>query len=402
MSDEQENNEEKTNSIDAFGFDIVYDAKQNAYILKQAGKPATLITEQDFNPEYFNDEFLEEKLDKFSETIQTENVSIDFATALKEKGALNLMAYSDNTLYIYHYNLPDDKREYCLDLLQQEYGLTPQQAEQTLNLYTSEDTAMRMSQIEHELTHFEDDKKYGNQQYDLPPKYMAKLNMLTEIKANMVQASFALDMYEATGDLKYFNTLSIDTSALQAALKENPNMENRKKFVAKYVYNKWLETYNKNDTKYSDQAYLFSTPKIHNYPLWALEDNPQTRARYNERVDAMFENIFGLGDVRDIVNPDFELNEQLKKYLEDENILSNKYLRAIMTKDAHNASEYSRNLLEFLGIVKEIDADGIRTPEEQKRLSQYIKEATQKAQKNSTTDTAKNGLLLGQQQKTRG
>lgn len=397
MSNEQENST-NTSPLGEFGFDIVYDAEEDMYILKRPGEEDEgLFSEPNYDEWQKSYKYMHDLL--FSQKTKFKTVEEDLLTCMQNGEGLPYANYKANTVTVYVYTTKPEDYEKCIHLMQEKYGFSAEDAKKVYQNLTNPD---RLSYLEHEMGHLADDKKSTFAKYDLPPEYMARLNMMTEIHANMEQAGLAFDMYKATGDLKYFDNLLVDMEDIKKALQKNPNMENPEKFISQHVLKKWLEKYNKEDSDYDMQAYLSSSPDFYPYPLWALADNPEALKEYNNRVNKMFKYVAGLGDVTQYVNPDFELNESLKKNLESENVVqNNEYLRAIMTKDAHNASEYSRNLLEFLGIVKEIDADGIRTPEEQKRLSQYIKEATQKAQKNSTTDTAKNGLLLGQQQKTR-
>ena len=278
-----------------------------------------------------------------------------------------------------HYKMPDDEREACVALLHEKYEFSKEQADKAIAYLTSEDVVERMLQAEHELTHMEDDKKYANRQYDLPPEYLAKLNMLTEIKANMVMAGGALDMYETTGELKYFDNLSLDpedVKILKNVLQKNPDMPNKREFVAKFVYDGWMNDNNIIGSHYLAQAYAISSPKFNKYPLWALVDNQDAQNKYHERVDAMFENVYGIGDARKIVNPDFELDDELMKYLVRDNPMSNEALRALMTKDAQNAEQYAANIMAYLEKVKAIDADGVRTEEEIAQLDAYVQEMT--------------------------
>ena len=92
----------------------------------------------------------------------------------------------------------------------------------------------------------------------------------------------------------------------------------------------------------------------------------------------MFRDIQGLGDVRQYVNPNFKLYPELEEALQPD---INRNLRAVMIKDAKNAGEYSQNLMNYLNMVKEIDADGVRTPQEQKQLDKYVKNAQKQAAK---------------------
>lgn len=361
-----------------YGFDIVYDPEKQEFSLKIDGK-SMQIQERDINPEVWNDEHLAEMRKKFSHDVQYQDIELNLLEMLQKDQRLAYMAFHDNTVSIYHYKMSADELQTCSELMQKKYGLSAELAEKTIANLTSEDINLRMLQTEHELSHRDDSKYFGLDQYDLPPQYMAKLNILTEIKASMVQAGYALDIYEGTGELKYFDTLSLnseDVQKLKDIIKEQPDMPNRREFVAQFVYDHWLENNNQAFTQYWAQVFRMSSTVSNDYPLFALEDNPQALAKYHERVDAMFENVYGIGDARKIVNPDFKLDEDLKDMLELFNSADNEALRALMTRDAQNAEQYAANIMAYLEKVKAIDADGVRTEEEIAQLDAYVQEMT--------------------------
>lgn len=378
-----ENTSESTVDLQQkYGFDITYDPRRGKFFRKQDGQMNTVLLESDYNREVWNDEHLDNMLYKFSDDTEFNDVNINLYDALKDKNSLQFMSYDQdtNSVYINHYNIPEGKRDDCIELVMQQYDVTKEQAEKAIDALTSKDINERMMMLEHEISHRDDDKKFGIFQYDIPPEYMAKLNMLTEIKANMVEASYALDMYEATGNAKYFDTLSLrpeDVAELKETLEKNSDMEGRREFVAKFVYDKWLEQNNQEGKVYSEQAYVIASPTTNSYPIWALQDNPQALAQYHERASAMFENVLGFGDVRKIANPDFELNEDLSMRLAFDNIMRNDALRELMTKDAQNAEQYAANIMAYLKKVKEADADGIRSQEEIAQLDAYLQQITQ-------------------------
>lgn len=389
MTDDKENTENNDDFLQQkYGFDITYDPDRQKFILRKDGV-STYIDDIDLSQDEWNDEHLDHMRQKFSDDTRFEYVTADFYNALKEGNTMPLMSYEDNKVTAYQYTLNEDERELCADIIQEKLGCDRERSEQIINLYISDNLVSKIASAEHELSHLEDDKKYGNTQYDLPPEYMARLDMMTEIKASMTEAGLALDVYKATGDLSYFDNLIIDTTDLKTNLKENPDMENKETYVAQYVYDKWLETYNKEGSLYYQQAYNNASPSYNRYPLWALQENSQTLAQYHERTDAMFENIIGLGDVRKIANPDFELNEELKWDLDCDNIMNVYTLRKLMTKDAQNAKQYIENLLAYLEKVKAADADGIRTPEEIKQLDEHLSNVSQtQTTKDNTLDMA--------------
>ena len=364
-----------------YGFDVTYDPKEDMFMLHQNKNGDMLLVNQDIDISEWNDSHLDDMTDTFSEKSKIEYEDVDLYKAIRDDQALLSASYSgDNIITVYNYQMDEDDREDCIQMLVEKYEIDEEKAKAGIELllHSKDNAASFLSYIEHEGQHLHNHKNSGALQYDLPPEYMAKIDMMDEISANMSQAGLALDMYKATGNVKYFDDLAIDTKDLQKALQENPNMENKEAFVAKYVNDKWLETHNNDKTIYSQQAYHLSSPNLHNYPVWAMAENSNTIKQYHERVDAMFENIMGLGDVRKYVTPDFELNSALKQQLAEESLIDAEALKKIMCQDAQNAEQYSKNMTAFFNKIREIDIDGVRTPEETAMLDEYIKQSVQK------------------------
>ncbi len=376
-----------------YGFDVVYDPKDDMFMLHQNKNGDILLVNQDIDISEWNDSHLDDMTDTFSEKSKIEYKDVDLYKAIRDDQALLSASYSgDNIVTINNYQMDEDDREDCVQMLMEKYEIDEEKAQAAIEtlLHGKDNLISFLSYGEHEGQHLNNHKNSGARQYDLPPEYMAKIDMMDEISANMLQAGLALDMYKATGDVKYFDDLlSIDTEGLKKALQENPDMENKEAFVAKYVNNQWLkqhntEHYNEETGKmeisgiYSQQAYLLSSPNLHNYPVWAMAENSNTIKQYHERVDAMFENIMGLGDVRKYVTPDFELNSALKQQLAEESLIDAEILKKIMVQDAQNAEQYSENMTAFFNKIREIDIDGVRTPEEAAMLDEYIKQSVQK------------------------
>ena len=394
-----------------YGIDIVYVPEINEFAMKkyefdpENGEYDTkfvFIEDRDLSQDAWNDEHLSKMMRIFSDDTQIESTEIDLYDTLKQYENLNENAslscayydFENNIINVNYYNIPEGKHDECVAMFMKQYHFTKEQAEQTIGILTSRDPTVRMSQFEHEATHEEQNKKYATFQYDLPPEYIAKLDMMGEIHASMVQAGYALDFYEATGDLQHFDNLALSHDSigeLKKNIAKNPDMEDRREYVAKFIHDKWLEDNNRDGSGYSQQAYIFATPRFRDYPLWALADNQEAQNKYHERIDAMFENVIGFGDVRKIVNPDFKLNENLQARLAWDNPMDNELLRAIMTKDAHNASQYIANLQAYFDKLREFDADGVRTPEELAKLDAYLQEIipeTQETPNNDAPDVA--------------
>jgi len=364
-----------------YGFDVAYDPKEDMFMLHQNKNGDMLLVNQDIDISEWNDSHLDDMTDTFSEKSKIEYKDVDLYKAIRDDQALLSASYSgDNIITVYNYQMDEDDREDCIQMLVEKYEIDEEKAKAGIELllHGKDNAASFLSYIEHEGQHLHNHKNSGARQYDLPPEYMAKIDMMDEISANMSQAGLALDMYKATGNVKYFDDLAIDTKDLQKALQENPDMENKEAFVAKYVNDKWLETHNNDKTLYSQQAYNIASPQYWDYPVWAMAENSNTIKQYHERVDAMFENIMGLGDVRKYVTPDFELNSALKQQLAEESLIDAEILKKIMVQDAQNAEQYSENMTAFFNKIREIDIDGVRTPEEAAMLDEYIKQSVQK------------------------
>lgn len=258
----------------------------------------------------------------------------------------------------------------------------------------------------HESSHAYASKKLHIYSEYLPPQYMSKLNMLDEIRANMAQAGLALDMYKATGTLEYFDYLSIDMDKVKNKLKQNPNMENPEGYVVDYIYKEWLNTHNQSGTHYSAQAkdVIKSLERKRNH-LWMLSPTQDYSDHYHKLADIMFKNVEGLGDIRKYINPDFELNADLKQKLSEMDVkggevIRNPNLKAMMMYNANNAKEYSENLTALAELVMQIDADGYRTKEENALLDAYMQTHMASPQ-DDMAQTPENGMVLSDEETLR-
>ncbi len=98
--------------------------------------------------------------------------------------------------------------------------------------------------------------------------------------------------------------------------------------------------------------------------------------------------------MRKYVNPDFELNNDLQKAVKGEHAVSNSpyifndNLKAMMMQNAHNAEQYSKNLMAYLDLVKKVDADGYRMDEEVATLDSYVREHIAPTQNNDLAQAA--------------
>jgi len=258
-------------------------------------------------------------------------------------------------------------------ILQNNNGLSRQDAENLLENVVETVNKNSNFMVEHEKKHRDNDQA-GLALQTLSPEYMAKLNMMDEISANMTQAGLALEQYRKNGDLIGFETLSCDMGEVKKFLQENPEAgpEECRKVVATTVYNNWLETNNRPGATYSNQAYDGSAADTEGsyHASLLLTDHPAMEKEYRRRVDVMFQNIPGLGDVRDCINPDFKLNPQLQEKL-DRNTASAKQ-KSFMDKvveGTKNLRQATRKIKKFFSNFKKADQDQVRTDKEKQKLA---------------------------------
>lgn len=385
-----------------YGFDLTYLPQEGMFILKQDGKYDRGITEESVQYDSWAENLQKQRDKIYSHDTEINYEEVDLCKHLEnERGIFIARQCTDNTIDVYKYNVKPEDRDYCIRLLQGEaYGLSETEAERTFNIMTSKDEMTRYSLIAHEKVHSKDMKDSKLDQYDLPPEQMVKLEMLTEVHAYMEQAGIALDMYKKDGTLKYFDEINFNMEGIKTALQQNPNMENKEGMVASYVFNKFMEDQNKDGTTYSDQAYRLASPHSYrtDYRVWSYVDNEANKKEYHKRVDEMFKDVQGLGDVRKYIDPDFELHSKLKDKVTEFGIV-NPNFKAVMGNGADHPKQYAQNLNDYMQKVKEVDADGIRTPEEVAQLDAYIQKRVNseepKVQNVSEDEKAKIASLSG-------
>ena len=90
----------------------------------------------------------------------------------------------------------------------------------------------------------------------------------------------------------------------------------------------------------------------------------------------MFENIEGLGDIRQYINPDFALNDDLQARLDNDidDILKDDNFKTLIAQSQSNETQGSPNFDDYVAAVIQADADGIRTPEETAHIEQILQE----------------------------
>lgn len=363
-----------------YGFDIVYDPAADAFALQLRGTERSVILHSG-NIDYktWQNNYVEDLKETFNKPTEYTTVEEDLYEAVEDtNGGIALAYYDmDNGIVINKYTISDEDRVKLVDMLI-ENGKTPDDANHAIDRVLNQSPDELRYIIEHEVTHLEDHKYFDNEKCDLPPQYMAKLNMMTEIKANMKEAGLALQQYQKNGDLSGFDYLSFASEAMKKGLQENYDLQNpqgveaAKNFVAESVYNNWLQTFNCEGSYYSNQSYVNALAGER--PVWALVDGKSCEAEYKRRIDAMFQDVGYLGDVRKYVNADLKLNNELTQaFIESE--MQNAALKAIMKRDAENAKKYSKNLQRYMKKVKKIDRDNVRTDKETQKLSKYIEKS---------------------------
>lgn len=171
---------------------------------------------------------------------------------------------------------------------------------------------------EHEMSHAED-WEMGIFKPDISLKKFIQLNALTEIKATMTEAGLALQHYKKTGDLSHFAyvNLHIDTLALQNDLRAGKAQDNPELYVANYIFDKWLEQYNCPNTVYAQQLSICADGRGKEV-MSQIKDSPLIYREYLTRVRKMFADVKGLGNVNQVVNPDFDLHPQLQQQINSE------------------------------------------------------------------------------------
>ncbi|MBQ9034809.1 MAG: hypothetical protein IJ099_02455 [Alphaproteobacteria bacterium] len=381
--------ENKSELMQEFGFEIIYNPVTDSFILRQDGQPDIDLAGKnsiDYN-EYKSD--LKQELDDiFEKSLSYTIEKRDLYETLKNYPFLAAYYDMDNGIHVIEYTLKEENRESCMRILQ-ERGLSAKEAKNTIDRLINHNNALEnQSKLLHELSHREDQLKYGNKTYDLPPKYMAKLDMMSEIKANMIQAGFALEWYKKTGSLEAFDYLNCDMTEVKKAL-QNKNMsdEETKALIVTTVQQNWLKANNNDDSYYVEQAYIQASPQCHDYPIWAIEDNNDSQKRYHQRVMDMFQNVPKLGNVNKYINSDFQLNQNLEKNL---NPQCNENLKILMKTDLQNAEQCSQNIKHYLQMIAAAYADGKLSPEESKEIATYLRGTINNRKKHNTSDNAAN------------
>ena len=151
--------------------------------------------------------------------------------------------------------------------------------------------------------------------------------------------------------------------------------------MAKYIFDNWLEKNNQPDTNYSNEIKENSDYLINRVITQTVGDSPAMYQEYLRRVDLMFSDVEGLGDVRAAVNPDFELNSQLKRWIaaEEKNSIADNISHGSIQEDMDR-------LRGLLLVIRDLDkGENQRSPKTQAAINKAI-ENLKTPQKSSTYD----------------
>lgn len=223
----------------------------------------------------------------------------------------------------------------------------------------------------HERTHQQDAQRGYLDQANLSPTYLAKMNMCTEINANMSQVAQLYDYYQEHGNFdKYPDDIVLHCGKLEEYEKyitEHANDKDCKQQLAQKVYKGWLNLNNWENTSYYQQAIMTSNSAVSE--AGAIVDTEETLREYHQRTDDMFQNT-ALGDVRSVVNPDFKLGKRIEienevpKAGNEAGVFLQQMIAGEQT--TFNATE---KIAQLMAKIKQSAQDGVCTPEEQAEIN---------------------------------
>lgn len=350
-------------------FNILYDDKYEAYLFTTTDNDNFLIIEKDdFNQQKKHKEYMQKLKETFKKP--TEIIS----TNLTDLYAAYFCGFN---------RIEIDK-----DAIAQ-YSLVGNRIEVDNEIASDIESGIAYASIiSHEKQHRNNDKK-GLNENNLSAEYMAKRNMMNEISANLAQASLALKYYQNAGSLEGFKFLahcgqeSITNISNYITNPDNKDKLDTKEcygFIVKNIQDGWLKRNNVAGAKYSDMALPSASD--------AYKFNFDSQNEYNRQIKLMFSDIKGMGDVSEFINPDFELNDRLK-----DKINANLYADARFNIFVQNVTDGAKNSKEAFAMlqkavkpVKKADADGVRTPEEQKEIDNMIQTILSKRRLNQDGD----------------
>lgn len=364
------------------GFDIRYDPTDNTFGVETANSGFLLLPD-DMDYSRIAEEYMADQAERFSKPTEYVNDSIGIDDALREGGCSYAeFSSEDNRIFIHHVTMQG--KEAAIASIMEETKCSEQEADSLVNLIYKEvtDKDFVESIREHEESHRDDFEK-NLFIPNLPAQYLARLHCLTEVKATMTQAGRALEQYTQDGNTSHFAPINceVDTLALQNDLKNQTFGESQKQHTGKFIFDKWMETFNVENSPYSksiasmtENSYMMVGNS--SFVSDHIEDTKEAYQEYLRRVDEMFKDVKYLGDMRSVINPDFELNPQLSR---DCSSFIEVGLAPLTRNSETNQEAYDR-IAGLLAVVRDCDQDGVRTPKEQRLINKTINELHQKAQ----------------------
>lgn len=359
--------------LDNAGVNISYDADGKKYILQSENGTAE-ISREELKYGRQKAEYDMSQMKKFIRPTKEVNVSVNL-----DRGSLQFDKKGNENKYT-GLRMPVGILEAYIPQLNGIINVNYEGAKRKKDLQDAlmqEKETMGGQLRAHELSHRDDDRTGAFGLINKSPVHAAKINMLSEIKANMVEAGIALQEFRETGSLDGFDKISnADLSNIKKELEENPNAENIEQKIAAQTYASWLERNNKEGSAYSNQAFaaVIATDENSYSAAGKLTDAQVLDNEYHKTVDKMFKDVPGLGDVRKSVNPDFVLNEELQnkinEYIGQDKTITD--LMNLVVSGTENARQANREIKNFLKPIRQADQDGVRTPEEQEKIDVHI------------------------------
>lgn len=375
-------------NLDATGYDIHYHADDDYFIVTTANGGGFFINDETMDYNKIAELYLAEQKEIFSQPTQYINDTVSIAQMCADNVSENGVSYTKgefdnakNTIRLYHVTL--EGKEAVVDSIMKVLKYSQQKADSlVMEIYNEVNNPEYTASVrDHEESHLSD---YQNNLFipNLPTKYLTALYCLTEIKATMTQAGKALELFEQDHNTAHFApaNLGVDTLHLQKQLSEEKDVSKHKEIVGSYIFKEWLNTYNKEDAWYSlhiANSIMFQSLSTQGHFLQThIEDTPSAHQEYLRRVHEMFSDVKYLGDMNSVINPDFELNPQMQK--------KRGASFAPLTQNSLSTAEAYQRIADLLTVVRDCDADGVRTQQEQDLINDAITGLRQKAQGDNT------------------
>lgn len=305
---------------------------------------------------------------------------------LRSKSAINgasqaLAAFrpGKNTIELLWHTMQD--RDKAVELVMQHGKVTRDKAEHIVDTEYKEWTENIDAVKAHEESH-RDDYQKGLMEPDLPLKYMLALNCLTEIKGNMVSAAVSLKNVRAENDPSLlFLSGNMHPEKLADDLLKHNYTGSWREYVGKFVYNDWLDTYKMLDDRYNAgymagyrEEFGSSSGLSQKEQMirFHIADNPEARREYYRRVSEMFKNVRGLGDMRGVIEADFEqrLSLGLQQMLKEKRVSG----LQLITENSRTTEEAYERVSELFKTVKKAGYDKERTEKEKRLIEDKIRE----------------------------